>query len=126
MFKNIFRIVVGVQGVLALFMAGNAFMYPGQVANQLGLTLISNLGLSTFRSDIGSLFAGSGLFMLMAAFRSEARLLLVPLVYTGIAPILRIITALEAGFLPGFTLPMGIESMTIVLLLVGMVALRRS
>jgi len=125
MLKTIVRVILGIQGALALLIAANAFMKPDMLAQQLGLTLQGELGLSTFRGDIGSLFAGAGLFMLAAAIRGNRLYLAPPLLMTSIALAARAATALELGFLPVFIQPMAIEGVTLLVLLIGYATLGR-
>ena len=119
MLKSIMRVVIGIQGVLALFVAANAFTNPEKLAAQLGLSMNGELGLSTFRGDIGSLFAVAGLFMIGAALGSNRTYLVPPLLMTSIALALRAATALQVGFRSEFTQPMAVEGVTVLLLLLG-------
>ena len=125
MLKTIMRVIIGIQGALALLIAANAFMKPGELSQQLGLSLNGELGVSTFRGDIGSLFAGAGLFMLAAAIRGNRVYLAPPLLMTAIALAARTATAVEVGFLPIFFQPMAIEGVTVVVLLIGYATLAR-
>lgn len=119
MLRTIIRAVLAVQGALALFIAANAYMNPEKLAAQLGLSMNGDLGLSTFRGDIGSLFAGAGLFMLAGAIRGKRLYLVPPLIFTGIALAARTATVLQLGFMPEFVQPMAVEGITVVILLLG-------
>lgn len=117
MLKLIARIVLAVQGALALFIAAAAYTDPVKLGEQLGLAPIGTLGISTFRGDIGSVFAGAGLFMLAAAVRANRAYLIPPLVYAGLALAARSASALETGFVPELLQPMLVEGVTIAILL---------
>ena len=125
MFGTIMRIILGIFGALALFVAANAFIHPENVAGQLGLSLTGNLGISTFRGDIGGLFAGSGLFMLAASVRGNRLYLAPPLLYLGIALAARTATAVQIGFLPEFVQPMSVEAIAIIILALGYASLAK-
>jgi len=125
MLKTIMRAVLGIQGALALFVAANAYLKPEMLSQQLGLTMNGELGLSTFRGDIGSLFAGAGLFMLAAAIRGNRLYLAPPLLMTSIALAARTATAFQVGFLPEFVQPMTVEGVTVLVLLLGYATLGR-
>jgi hypothetical protein len=92
-------------------------MDPAKVGEQLGLAPIGTLGISTLRGDLGSLFAGAGLFMLAAALRANRAYLLPPLVFTGLALAARSASALQTGFAPELLQPMLVEGITIAVLL---------
>ena len=117
MLKTVARAVLALYGALALFAAANVFMDPARVADQMGLAPIRDLGLATFRGDIGGLFAGSGLFMLAAALRGERWYLIPPLVYASLALAARTATLGLTGYEQEFVLPMVIEGVTIAILL---------
>ena len=124
MLKTIARIVLALQGALALFVAANAFMDPIKVASQLGLTPVGNLGLATFRGD-GGLFAGAGLFMLAASLRGNRLYLVPPLVLLSIALAARTASMTLTGFTPELVQPMVVEGVTITLLLAAYVIFAR-
>ncbi|MCE9521392.1 MAG: hypothetical protein K8S25_03040 [Alphaproteobacteria bacterium] len=125
MLKIIARIVMALQGALALFIAANVFMDPVKIGDQLGIAPIGTLGLSTFRGDIGSLFAGAGLFMLAAAVRGNRLYLVPPLVFTSIALAARTASMALTGFAPELVQPMVVEGVTITLALAAYVILGR-
>lgn len=125
MIKTIARAILGIQGALALLVAANAYLKPEMLSQQLGLSLNGELGLSTFRGDIGSLFAGAGLFMLAAAIRANRLYLVPPLLMTSLALAARAATAVELGFRPEFTQPMAVEGVTVLVLLFGYAVLSR-
>jgi len=125
MLKTIARIVLALQGALALFVAANAFMDPIKVASQLGLTPVGNLGLATFRGDVGGLVAGAGLFMLAASRRGNRLYLVPPLVLLSIALAARTASMTLTGFTPELVQPMVVEGVTITLLLAAYVIFAR-
>lgn len=125
MLKTIARIVLGIQGAMAVFIAANVWLDPATFAAQLGIAPMGDLGLSTIRGDIGSLFAGTGLFMIAAALTAERRWLFAPLAYTTLAFAGRIYAMLVIGMKPEFVQPMTIEAVTIAILVVAYLLLGR-
>lgn len=119
MFRNIIRGVHALQGTLALFVAAGIFLDPARIGAQLGLSPIGELGLATMRADLGSLFAGAGLFMLAAAWRGERWFLIPPIVFTGIALAARAVSITQTGVEPELIQPMVVEAVTITVLLTG-------
>ena len=126
MLKLIARIVMALQGALALFIAANVFIDPAKIGDQLGLAPIGVLGLATFRGDVGSLFAGAGIFMLAAALRAERWYLIPPLIFTSIALAARTASMTLTGFAPELVQPMAVEGVTITLLLAAYAILGRT
>ena len=126
MFKTVIRILLALLGAGALLIASQAFLQPEQLAQQLGYALIGNLGVSSFRADIGGFFALSGLFMLLAAWRHDRQYVLPPLVLAGIALAARLATAGQTGFLPEYTQPITVEAVTVVVLLLAWVQFRKA
>lgn len=125
MLKTIARIVLGLQGAAALFIAANVWLDPVRLGAELGVAPIGDLGLSTIRGDIGGFFAGAGVFMLLAAATAERRWLFAPLVFTGMALAGRTYAMLAIGMKPEFVQPMTIEAVTIAILIVAYTLLGR-
>ena len=126
MFKNIVRGVLGLQGALAVLVAVSIFLDPVKVAAQLGVSPIGSLGVATIRADLGSLFAGAGLFMLAAALRGDRWFLLPPIVFTSLALAARAASMSLSGFEPALVEPMVVEAVTLTILLIGSTLLARN
>jgi hypothetical protein len=125
MLKNAIRAVLALQGAAALFIASQAYLQPYKLAEQLGYGLNGNLGISSFRADIGGFFAMAGLFMLLAAWRSDRQLVLPPLVLVSLALLARLATAAETGFLTEYTQPISVEAITALTLLIALAVFRK-
>ena len=125
MLQNAIRIILAAQGVGALLIATQAFLQPDQLAEQLGYALIGDLGVSSFRADIGGFFALAGIFMLLAAWRAERQYILPPLMLSGLALSARLATALETGFLPEYIFPISVEALTALTLIIGLLLIRK-
>lgn len=126
MLKNIIRAIIGLQGAVAILIASQAYMQPHKLAEQLGYSLIGELGVSSMRADIGGFFAMSGLFMLLAAWRADRHFILPPLVLVGLALAARLATMAETGFVPEVVQPIAVEAVTAVTLLIGYALFRKS
>lgn len=125
MLKTIIRAVIALQGAIALLIASQAYMQPHKLGEQLGYSLIGELGVSSMRADIGGFFAMSGLFMLLAAWRTDRQFILPPLVLVGLALAARLATMAETGFVPEVVQPIAVEAVTAVTLLIGYALFRR-
>lgn len=125
MLKNIVRTIIALQGAVALLIASQTFIQPDKLAEQLGYSLIGELGVSSFRADIGGFFAMAGLFMLLAAWRADRQLVLPPLVLAGLALSARLATLAETGFVPEVIQPISVEAVTVVMLLIGYALFRK-
>jgi len=125
MLKNIVRAIIALQGAIALLIASQAFIQPHKLAEQLGYSLTGDLGVSSFRADIGGFFAMAGLFMLLAAWRADRQLVLPPLVLAGLALSARLATLAETGFVPEVIQPISVEAVTVVMLLIGYALFRK-
>ncbi len=116
MLKTIARVVVALQGAAALFIALNLIADPVTVGGQLGFSPIGDLGLASLRGDVGSLFAGAGVFMLWGAWQGDRWYLVPPLVFLAIALAARTISLALTGFSPELAPPMVVEALSIALL----------
>jgi hypothetical protein len=125
MLKTIVRAILALQGAIALLIAAQTFIQPDKLAEQLGYALIGDLGLSSFRADIGGFFALAGLFMLLAAWRADRQFVLPPLVLVGLALSARLATLAETGFVPEVIQPISVEAVTVVMLLIGYAMFRK-
>ena len=119
MLKTVFRVLIGLQGIAALLIAAGIFTDTVKVGAELGVSPIGELGISTIRGDLGGLFAGSGLFMLGAAYRGQSWYLLPIIVFTGLALAARLATASQTGMLPEMVQPIAIEAFTVTVALIG-------
>jgi hypothetical protein len=125
MLTIIARIVLALQGAAALFIAVNIWLDPVSIGAQLGLSPIGDLGLSTLRGDLGTLFASSGIFMLAAAALADRRLILPPLIFTSVGLAGRTLSLALTDFAPELIPPMIVEGVTIALLIAAYAMLAR-
>jgi hypothetical protein len=116
MLRGVLRVLVGVIGVLALLLAIRIWLGPTEPAARLGLQAVGGLGLSTLRADVGGFFAAGGLFALMGAIRSDARLLTPPLVLLALALAGRVLTVGLNGYAPEMLQPMVVEAVLVTVL----------
>lgn len=116
MLRGVLRVLVGVIGVLALLLAIRIWLGPAEPAAKLGLQAVGGLGLSTLRADVGGFFAAGGLFALMGAIRSDARLLTPPLVLLALALAGRVLTVGLNGYAPEMLQPMVVEAVLVTVL----------
>lgn len=126
MLSIIARALLALLGAGALFTAANAWIDPEKVGAGLGLAAIGELGLATLRGDLGTLFGSSGAFMLAAAALGDRRLIVVPLVFTGVGLAGRTLSLALGTYAPTLVPPMVVEAIVIVVLVAAYVMLERA
>ena len=119
MIRGVLRALVGVIGVLALFVAARLWIGPEAPAAALGLKADGLLGLATLRADVGGFFAAGGLFALAGAIRGEGRLLTPPAMLLGLALVGRLVTVAVDGYAAPMLPPMIIEAVLVAILLIA-------
>ncbi len=86
------RALIGLAGLLGVLLAGRIWVNPVDVAGNLGLGAQNILGIATLRADVAGFFMVTGGFLMAAALKSDARLLLAPTLLVAAALSGRIIT----------------------------------
>jgi hypothetical protein len=117
--KLVLRIVLGLAGLLFVVMALAFWADPATPAARLGIEAANALGTSSLRADMAAFFGVAGGLTLLAAVRSNARLLTAPLLMIAIALTGRIITVIVEGYTPEMMQPMVIEAVLLGLLAAG-------
>ena len=125
MMSIIARALLALQGAAAVFIAASIWYDPERLGAGLGLAAVGDLGLSTLRGDIGTLFGASGGFMIAAAALADRRLIVPPLIFTSLALLGRTLSLALTAYAPELVPPMLVESIAIVVLVVAYVALGR-
>ena len=120
MIRSTLRILIGLVGILALLVSIRLWTAPAKVGAILGLVSDGVAGTATLRADVAGFFAGMGLFSLLAAWRGDRRLVVVPLVLVGLALAGRLLNAVLLGFSPQQHASLSIEAALVVLFLVGL------
>src|SRR6185436_2998865 len=126
MLSIIARAMLALLGAGALFTAASAWYDPEAVGAGLCLAAVGELGLATLRGDIGTLFGSSGAFMLAAAALGDRRLIVVPLIFTGVGLTGRTLSLAVGEYAPALVPPMLVEAITIVVLVAAYVMLERA
>lgn len=114
------RVLVGVAGLLFVFLGLQFWLNPAALAGKLGVSPVGELGLATIRADMAAFFGVGGGFALAAAFRGERKLLTTPLVLVAVALVGRVVTVAVSGLSPEMVQPMVVEAV-----LVGLFGLAR-
>ncbi|MBN8607953.1 MAG: DUF4345 family protein [Caulobacterales bacterium] len=117
--KLVLRIVLGLAGLVFVVMGIAFWANPAAPAARLGIEAASALGTSSLRADMAAFFGVAGGLTLLAAVRSNARLLTAPLLMIAIALAGRIITVIVDGYTPDMMQPMVIEAVLLGLLAAG-------
>ena len=114
--KNAARMIVGLQGLVALAIAfGLWFAMDGMIA-QLGVSVLDVTGRATVRADMAGLFAGIGVMALMAAWQQSPHWANAVLVLMAVALAGRWATVVMDGIGPNTWLPMILEAVSILIL----------
>ncbi len=86
--RTLTRGLIGLVGLLALLLASRFWMAPDKVGATMGLMADGAAGLGTLRADMAGFFGASGVMLLLAAIRNDAKwlkpvLLLLSIALTG-------------------------------------------
>ena len=117
---TIMRGLIGLTGLLALLIASRFWMDPAKIAATMDLTADGPAGLGTLRADMAGFFGASGVLMLAAVIRKEARWLTPVVLMLGIALTGRVLNLVLNGPSPALIPPMVIEAVMIVLTGLGL------
>jgi ribonuclease Z len=117
--RNALRAALVLAGLVFVVLAAGFLRDPLLPAARLGVAPLGLLGQATLRGDFFAFFAVGGLLSIAGALRSDARLLLAPLLLISFTLAGRLITVAVAGFDPVMGPPMAVETVMAVLLLLG-------
>jgi arylsulfatase/uncharacterized sulfatase len=86
--RTLTRGLIGLVGLLALLLASRFWMAPDKIGATMGLLVDGAAGLGTLRADMAGFFGASGVMLLLAAVRDDAKwlrpvLLLLAIALTG-------------------------------------------
>jgi hypothetical protein len=112
----VLRALVGIIGLLSAVTLFNLWFNTDATALSLGLTTNTPLSHATVRADVAGLFAGIGIFSLLAAYRQSADLAKVALILIVGALAGRVLNLLMVGMSPELMPPLVIELVIIVVL----------
>jgi hypothetical protein len=120
------RIVLGLLGLLFVFMGAGFLFDPAGSGANFGLEPIGAQGLSSIRGDLTAFFWVSGGSLLLGVWRRDATLLMVAAALMGIVCAARGLSLALDGTYEGWAPPMVVEGLTATLALVGARLLPRS
>src|SRR5581483_770115 len=126
MLRNALRAALVLAGAGFVVLAAGFLRDPVLPASRLGVAPLGLLGETTLRGDFFAFFAVGGLLSIAGAVRSDARLLLAPLLLIALTLAGRLITVAVAGFDPTMGPPMVVETVMAALLLLGRRVLRNT
>jgi hypothetical protein len=119
MIQFIVRIVIGLIGAFAIFMAVRFWIDPVGAGAGLGISGQGILGVATLRADFGSIFAVAAILSLAGAIRNDGRFLTAPILLFATALLGRFLTVFLSGLTPSEVQPMVVEAVLVVLLAAG-------
>lgn len=112
------RILIGLQGLGSAIILLGIWLSPSQMGKMsLMVEPVGLVGNATIRADIGGLFAGLAIMLVMAAWKQSRMWALGALVLAGCALAGRLISVVADGSGPGIWAPIGIEAFAIATLL---------
>lgn len=107
-------------GGLFFLLAGIGFLLnPGPAGSDFGLLPDGVQGLSTIRADMTAFFIVAAFSMVWGAWKRNGDLLLVAAGLFAVALLGRIVSVIADGTYPGFIVPMGIEAVSVIVLLIA-------
>lgn len=115
--RLILTALVFLAGLFDLMMASTFVVDPASGGAQLGVGALGALGTSTIRADFTSFFGIAAFCMMWGAWRRNADLLLVPALLFGASFTGRLVDLAVNGAYPGFSVPMTVEAVHVVLML---------
>lgn len=107
------RVIVALGGLLGAYLFAVTWANPALLEPMLGVTASRPLGLASIRADLGAFFALWAGFALVAAWRGDRGLLLVPMLLLALAIAGRVITLFTAGMAPDMLQPIIIEAVVL-------------
>jgi hypothetical protein len=117
--QKVFRVVIGLFGILFIALGAGFLLDPARAAAGLGVGPLAPLGLATLRGDFFAFFAAGGLLSLVGAIRNDARFLTAPLLMIALTLAGRLITIAVSGFDAAMAPPMVVEAVIVLLLALG-------
>jgi hypothetical protein len=116
---NFLRLLVALIGSLSLLAMAQHWFAPDAVLAERGLGVIGAMGRASARADIGGIFAGIGIFALLAAWRQSRTWLLAAIILSGSALAGRLLSFVVDGNAPGVVAPILIEAGVISVFLIA-------
>ncbi len=113
---QVLRALVAIIGLLSFLTSFNLWFNTDAAAKSLGLTLDGAVAHATASADIAALFAGIGIFALLAAYRQSADMAKVALILIACALAGRVLNLIMVGMAPALMPPLVIEIVIIAVL----------
>ena len=117
------RIVLGLLGLLFVWIGLGFLTFPQVSGGDFGLEAIGNRGLSSIRADFTAFFCVSGGALILGAWRRNGGMLLVTAALMGITLAGRAVSLALDGPYDGWLAPMTVEAVAVALALLGSRAL---
>lgn len=111
------RILVGLMGLGSLLITTQLWFAQDTALSPFGITTLNQVGRQTVRADMAGLFCSIGVFALIAAWKTSRTWALGALVLASCAILGRFIGVLTDGAGPGVWGPIGVEAVSIAILL---------
>lgn len=119
MIRTIFRILIGVMGLLSLQGAWHHWFNVAGLANERGMKALGDIGQANIRADVGGIFLAIGLLSLIAAWRQSRLWALATIIVVGSALFGRFVSIALDGYSERVMQPITIEAVVLAILLGG-------
>ena len=113
------RAILGLLGLLYLFVGSQFLLSPVEMGGDFGLSPKGIGGLSTIRADMTAFFWVSGGALLLAVWKQRGNILYVTAALMGIVFCARCLSLALDGTYEGFVQPMAFEAVTVALCFIG-------
>jgi len=119
------RIATALVGLFSLALGAVSHFQPEQLAETMGMTPQTGLGLNSLQADFGAFFLASAIACGLALFAGKPRWLWGAAVMYGLALLGRLLSAATSGVPEGLAQPVIIELVLVLLLLFSARTLNR-
>lgn len=119
MIRTIFRILIGIMGLLSLQGAWHHWFNVAGLAEERGMKALGAIGQANIRADVGGIFLAIGLLSLIAAWKQSSHWALAAVVAIGSTLFGRFVSIALDGYSERVMQPIAIEAVVLVILLGG-------
>lgn len=124
--RMIFRILVGVMGLLSLQGAWHHWFNVAALADERGMKALGNIGQANIRADVGGIFLAIGVFSIIAAWKQSRHWALAAIIAVGSTLAGRFVSIGLDGYSARIMQPITIEAVVLAVLLGGWFVWRKA
>lgn len=117
--QMIFRILIGLLGLLSLQGAWHHWFNVAALADERGMKALGDIGQANIRADVGGIFLAIGILALIAAWKQSRQWLLAAILVVSSALAGRFVSIAIDGYSQRVMQPITIEAIVLAVLLGG-------